>query len=692
MLMRPAPEPVEHKKRALRNTAAGAAYIVFVLAVAMLMAWYTDGLWLKAHYPAAFQMKYNTALAFAAASGGILALLVDRRPIALGASAIVLAIASITLLEYATGHDLLIDQLFRRDIHYPDSPYPGRVSPGTCVAFVCAGLHLLLSALDRKSRIVIAIFSELFAFLTFALGAAGMIGYLEGNETAYTWGSYARMSPHTASGFMLVGAALMAMAWYRQDTRVARIPLWAPALVCFTVLMLDIATPLGVATGIAYIPLVFCGLWFTRSYATIVFAAIGTILSILAVPVKPPSDAAMTIVFANRVITVGAIWFVAALVYLRRASERAYQRSESRLRAVVDHAVDGIITINANGIIEQVNPACERIFGYSAAEMVGRNVKMLMPEPYHGEHDHYIARHRDTGEARIIGTAGREVSGRRRDGSVFPVDLSISAMRFSDGAHYCGVVRDITDRKDAQIRLLRYTKELERSNQELDDFAYIASHDLKEPLRGLFNNARFLMEDYHDKIDGEGQKRLHRLGYLTQRLEQLVNDLLYFSRLGRQEMSNQSTDLNDVVRDVELLLETTLQEKNATINVPSRLPVIKCDTTRVAEIFHNLVTNAVKYNDREEKVIEIGSLDSMPEADVANGPVFYVRDNGIGIDPQFHSEIFRIFKRLNEEDDSKKGTGVGLTFVRKIIERHGGRIWVDSAPGEGTTFYFTLKG
>ncbi|HEY5239031.1 MAG TPA: PAS domain S-box protein [Rhizomicrobium sp.] len=367
-------------------------------------------------------------------------------------------------------------------------------------------------------------------------------------------------------------------------------------------------------------------------------------------------------------------------------------RSESRLRAVVDHTLDGLITIDTKGMIKTFNHACERIFDYDASEVVGRNVKMLMPEPYHAEHDGYLARYKATGDAHIIGTAGREVTGRRKDGSVFPMDLSISVFTLEDGTYYSGIVRDITLRKEAEQELMGYTHALERSNKELDDFAYIASHDLKEPLRGIHNHSRFLLEDNEEKLDTESVGRLNRLVFLSQRMERLVNDLLYFSRLGRQELAVQPTEIGAVIDDVESTLDHFLEERSARIVMPLALPTIVCDKPRVTELFRNLITNAAKYNDKAEKIIEIGFLDSMKTADgAAMKNVFYVKDNGLGIVPEFHQEIFRIFKRLQAAQGPEEGTGVGLTFVKKIVERHGGQIWLESEPGKGTTFYFTLE-
>jgi light-regulated signal transduction histidine kinase (bacteriophytochrome) len=250
---------------------------------------------------------------------------------------------------------------------------------------------------------------------------------------------------------------------------------------------------------------------------------------------------------------------------------------------------------------------------------------------------------------------------------------------------------DITTRHEYEREREQHRHELERSNADLEEFAYIASHDLKEPLRGIANNAKFLREDYAEKLDQEGINRLSRLGYLTQRMEQLINDLLYFSHLGHQALAVQMTDLNAVIRDIELMSETSLEEHNVTIVIPRALPSIYCDKVRITEAFRNLNTNAVKYNDSVTKLIEIGYHDEVKRGDLVEARVFYVKDNGIGVAEEFHEDIFRIFKRLNSEDDDKKGTGVGLTFVRRIVERHGGRIWLDSAPGKGTTFHFTIE-
>ncbi|MDB9375028.1 sensor histidine kinase [Nodularia sphaerocarpa] len=229
--------------------------------------------------------------------------------------------------------------------------------------------------------------------------------------------------------------------------------------------------------------------------------------------------------------------------------------------------------------------------------------------------------------------------------------------------------------------------ELERSNNELDAFAYIASHDLKEPLRGIHNYSNFLIEDYGEIINEEGKNKLKTLIRLTQRMEDLIDSLLHFSRLGRVDLSMQETDLNSIVNRSLDLLSARVDDMKVDIQIPRPLPTVYCDRIQLGEVFNNLIANAIKYNDKAEKCIEIGYIDEPPLP-----MTFYVRDNGIGIRDKHFDAIFRIFKRLHGPSKYGGGTGAGLTIAKKIVERHGGKIWVDSTYGEGSTFYFTLQG
>lgn len=241
-------------------------------------------------------------------------------------------------------------------------------------------------------------------------------------------------------------------------------------------------------------------------------------------------------------------------------------------------------------------------------------------------------------------------------------------------------------------KLMQLNADLERSNIELDAFAYIASHDLKEPLRGLHNYAYFLLEDYREQIDDDGRAKLQTMIRLTQRMDILIDSLLHYSRVGRVDLAVQETPMEELLREIMETLALTLGATEVRIVGP--LPTIRCDRVRIREVFQNLISNAIRYNTRPERWIEIGYITPGPHESTprqAHLHTFYVRDNGIGVQEKHFETIFRIFKRLHGRDQFGGGTGAGLTIAKKIVERHGGTIWVESNYGEGSTFFFTIQ-
>jgi len=237
--------------------------------------------------------------------------------------------------------------------------------------------------------------------------------------------------------------------------------------------------------------------------------------------------------------------------------------------------------------------------------------------------------------------------------------------------------------KQDQATLLEYSKRIEESNKELDDFTYTVSHDLKEPLRSLDSFAKFLSDDYSEKLDDEGKHYIQRIRANSQHMKKLTEDLLEVSRLTKRPNELEPVAIAKLIDDLRLRFEAAMQQKNVRLLVDADLPTVVCDRVRITEVLANLISNGIKYSDKPECEIHVGCKEE------EGAWKFHVRDNGPGIDKQCFEKIFEMFQRLGKKEEHE-GTGIGLTIVKKIIEKHKGRIWLESALGQGTTFYFTI--
>jgi PAS domain S-box-containing protein len=365
----------------------------------------------------------------------------------------------------------------------------------------------------------------------------------------------------------------------------------------------------------------------------------------------------------------------------RKRADEALRDGEARFRAIFETAVDGIITIDERGTVTSFNPAARRIFGYAPEEVIGRNVKLLMPEPYRGEHDGYLRNYLTTGVKKIIGI-GREVVGLRKDGTRFPVDLAVSEMVIGGARAFTGIVRDISDRKRVEQDLAKQAEALARSNVELERFAYVASHDLQEPMRTVRSFAQLLKRRYAAQVTGEAAEYFQYITGGVERMQALINDLLAYSRVSSQGAAFAPADCGHVLRMVLDSLQATVEAQGAAVT-SDPLPVVLGDATQLGQVFQNLVSNAIKFRGERPPRIHVSASERPAEW------VFSVRDNGIGIAAEYFERIFIIFQRLHTIEEYG-GTGIGLAICKKIVERHGGRIWVESAVGEGATFYFSI--
>ncbi len=324
--------------------------------------------------------------------------------------------------------------------------------------------------------------------------------------------------------------------------------------------------------------------------------------------------------------------------------------------------------------IALVNRETERMFGYERQELIGRSIEVLIPGRFRGSHPGFRANFVANPQSRAMG-AGRDLYGLRKDGTEIPVEIGLNPIRTDEGLFVLASVVDISARKKTE-------EELHRSNEELERFAYVASHDLQEPLRTVASYVQLLAKRYRDELDADANEFIDFAVAGVSRMQRLIEDLLAFSRVGAGRHAPTLTDADAVLKSVIDDLHASIAESAAVITHDS-MPRVLVDASQLEHVFANLIGNALKFCGEETPRVHIGVR--------LSGRLweFTVRDNGIGIDPQFFERIFVIFKRLHARDHYD-GTGIGLAICKKIVERHGGKIWVESSPGEGSSFRFTL--
>ncbi|AOT07748.1 hypothetical protein S4054249_07805 [Pseudoalteromonas luteoviolacea] len=377
----------------------------------------------------------------------------------------------------------------------------------------------------------------------------------------------------------------------------------------------------------------------------------------------------------------------ASLFYLLNwlKAERLLHARSIEYRAALESAIDAVLTIDSNGVIRNANGSVARIFERKLETVIGEHVSLLFSDSFNNAFEKLNRENRITNN-KLEGQFFEEnitTEGVRAEEKRFPVSVGISHFWVSDELLWCCVARDISERVELETEKETLIAQLKKSNEELDNFAYIASHDLKEPLRAIKNHATFLKEDYAAILGEDGIYKLERLAYLGTRMEYLVRDLLYFSRLSREEQHTVHVGMRMVINRVISRLKEALHEHNAKVFLGDNLPIIIGNHTHIEELFYNLVVNAYKYNRSDRKVVKIYYC--------KRHSAFCVEDNGIGIEAKYSDEIFRIFKRLNTQQEYAGGTGAGLTFAKKIVENHGGSLWFESELNVGTRFYCTFS-
>ena len=371
----------------------------------------------------------------------------------------------------------------------------------------------------------------------------------------------------------------------------------------------------------------------------------------------------------NPIETKGGRFTLASIIDI---TER--KRAEERFRVLVEAAPSAMIMVDSQGLIRLVNRQVEGVFGYTREELLGMPIQMLVPDRVRESHE--VQMRRFSREKRAM-AAGREVLGLRKNGAEVPLDIGLTPIEMSDGLFALASVTDITERR-------RNEDELRRSNAELEQFAYIASHDLQEPLRMVASYTELLSERYRGKLDEKADKYIYYAVDGARRMQQLVADLLAYSRVGSQGKPLLPVDASAALHSVLHVMDGSIRKAEAVVTEPQPLPKVLADEGQLRQLFQNLIGNAIKFRGAEAPRVEVTWKIARDHYQ------FTVKDNGIGIDMQYAERVFQMFQRLHERT-KYEGSGIGLAIVKRIVERHGGTIWFDSVPGSGTSFHFTLQ-
>jgi len=646
--------------------------VVMISGVAVLLGWQFDVAWLKSIAPHFVTMMPNTAFAFVL-SGALLAFSTwTKAPIetrqlsarewtsrSFAIALILLGLA--TLIQYLLSVDFGIDQLLFADTSSPQTSSPGRMAPATAVSFILFGAAFLFVDFETHKR---RRPSQWLALVVLANAYLAIMGYLYDVESLYRVAAFTSMAVHTALLFMLLALGLLtsrpAHGFMRAITaddsggvlirRLLPVALILPPIVD----LLEIRTISPVAHGMG--------------------AAIAALI--------------------NVAVLVTLVWWTARSVWLseiaRREAEAVVKTGEERLHIALQAAGGGVWDWDLVNNVAWWSPEMYKLWNIVPNTTMQRDNSMAVVL----EQDREIVsktiksaianRSMYQCEFRVHpSTYGPTPSDAATDGERWMVSRGRVGYDASGNAvRLLGITLDITAQKRAEIALRQANEALERSNIELQRFAHVASHDLQTPMRSVASFVELLQLKYANKLEAQGQDWMRRIVQSVSELQTLVRDLLQYSRVESQVRPFTLTNMREVFDRTVLLLDADIRESRAEVTCGD-LPSVMGDATQLAELLLNLIGNALKYRGTKPPSVRVDA------AHTGLAWQFAVRDNGIGIAPRHHERVFEIFERLHNQQQYP-GTGIGLAICRRVVQRHGGKVWVESEPGSGSTFYFTI--
>lgn len=632
--------------------------IVGVLGISVIVSWILNVSLPKSVLPGYVVMKFNTALCLIFISISILLHAINKNKAWPNLFCfLTLVCGLLTFSQDLFDYNLGLDQLFVTDFEAiaANHPAPGRMSPLTAICFIL--ISLALGGIKSKNERLLKLTQILLHTVTL-LAFIAIVGYLFNIPTFYKLSFLTSMAVHTAIAFFLLSLAA------------------------------SLVNPSLGLTGL------FTGNGIGNLMARKLFLQmLVTILSLTYIRILTNRHSLVSVEFGIALFSTSFI--LASLFLIRRVSYQLngidlkkklaednlteIKRLEEKFKALLESTPDALVIVDETGNIVIINQQTERIFGYKREEIVGKKVEVLIPERFRAKHPHNREVYSANPRVRPMGS-NMELFARKKDGTEFPVEVSLSPLKSE--RLVLSTIRDITKNKEQEEELRKYSI-LEAKSKEMEQFAHIASHDLRHPLLTILNYIKIFDEDYADKLDEEGKYCLQAISGAAHRMDTLILGLLDYSRLS-QIKELEIVNCNETIQAVLADLNSTIKSTKAKITVHD-LPTIRAYPIEIRQLFQNLVTNALKFNKSGTTPELIISAKKETE-----GYRFEFRDNGIGIEEKDMEKLFLIFQRLHPSDEYE-GTGLGLAYCKKIVEMHHGKIWVESTPNQGSSFYFTIK-
>lgn len=667
------------------------AVLIMVLGLLVIVGWYLNEPLLVQIHPSLVPMQYNTALCFLLSGYSLLSIVsLQSKGISIS-TGVAFSIGVLTLIQYLFGWNFGIDELMMEHQITVKTSHPGRMAPNTALSFLLVSIALFAGRKNQDRNVAAS-----FTISTVVIGLAvlALAGYLFDVERAYGWASLTRMALHTASGFFVLATALLVYASGKSNfTKQFESTSWWRIshiiILSLLILVIDLATSVGMAVGLLYIIVLFISYFYHSKYTIQLVASLASALTIVGLFVSPEAELSLSAAVFNRTITVLAIWFVSYFMLKIKNAERQLSLRERDL-TIQKEKLELTLSAGTVGLWEWDIQTNDLVWDNQMKILYGVN-----DENFTGAYDAWTTGLHPEDRERSETEIQQAVNGEQKFNTNFRVvwpDNSVHYLRatgtvFRDengkATQMVGLNWDVTKEREASLAIEEYSKLLETKNKELNEFSYIASHDLQEPINTITAFSDLLIKQYEEKLDDTAKQYLGYIIGSGVRAKELIADLLEYNRLGKDKALKQ-LKMNDLVNEVVQDLSASVHEAGAKISV-EKLPQLKGYEVELRLIFQNLISNAIKFIPKER------TPEITVNASKQNGFVqFSVSDNGIGIQEKHFHKIFAVFRRLHSKSDYA-GTGIGLAHCKKIAEMHGGKIWVESEPEKGSTFHFTVS-